>query len=112
MHPLTGRRDKQDEYGENVRKTGRPPYISVADYKKMSYRQQLKAKLEYQNAQEDSSIRPNKGGSHSSSVPKPSATCPDAAPMGIFGLLLKCKSKEAQDAASGGAKPEENNWRG
>ena len=24
-HPLTGRRYKQDEYGENVRKTGRPP---------------------------------------------------------------------------------------
>ena len=59
---MTGRRYKQDEYGENVRKTGRPPYISVADYKKMSYRQQLKAKLDYQNAQEESIIRPNKKG--------------------------------------------------
>ena len=102
-HPLTGRRYKQDEYGENVRKTGRPPYISVADYKKMSYRQQLKAKLDYQNAQEESIIRPNKGGSHSSAIPKPSATCPAATPMGIFGLLLKCKSQEAQVAAAGGA---------
>ena len=33
VHPLTGRRYKQDEYGENVRKTGRPPYISVEDHK-------------------------------------------------------------------------------
>ena len=62
-HPLTGRRYKQDEYGENVRKTGRPPYISVADYKKMSYRQQLKAKLDYQAALDTSIIHPNKGGS-------------------------------------------------
>ena len=99
-HPLTGRRYKHDEYGENVRKTGRPPYISVADYKKMSYRQQLKAKLEYQVAQDASIIHPNKGGSHTSALPKPATSCPTAAPMGIFGLLLKCKSAEAQVAAA------------
>ena len=101
-HPLTGRRYKQDEYGENVRKTGRPPYMSVVDKKKMSYRQQLKAKLDYQNAQDESIIRPNKGGSHSSAVPNPSATCPAAAPLGIFGLLLQCKGGGAQVAAAGG----------
>ena len=99
-HPLTGRRYKQDEYGENVRKTGRPPYISVADYKKMSYRQQLKAKLDYQAAQDTSIIHPNKGGSHTSALPKPATSCPTAAPMGIFGLLLKCKSAEVQVAAA------------
>ena len=86
--PLSGRRYKQDEFGENVRKTGRPPYISVADYKKMSYKQQLRAKLDYRAAQETSIIHPNKGGSHTSAVPDPAALCQAAAPMGIFGLLL------------------------
>ena len=46
-NPMTGRRYKQDKYGENVRVTARPPYTSVADYKKMSYKQQLQAKLDY-----------------------------------------------------------------
>ena len=77
-----------------------PPYISVADYKKMSYRQQLKAKLDYQAALETSIIHPNKGGSHTSALPKPATSCPTAAPMGIFGLLLRCKSAAVQAAAA------------
>ena len=68
----------------------------------MSYKQELRAKLDYQAAQETSIIHPNKGGSHTSAVPDPAALCQAAAPMGIFGLLLTCKGVEAQAAAAQG----------
>ena len=56
--------------------------------------------LPNQAALDTSIIHPNKGGSHTSALPKPATSCPTAAPMGIFGLLLKCKSAEVQAAAA------------
>ena len=95
-----GHKHRKDEYGQRIRKSGRPPYIPSEWWRKMGYPKRLRAKLEYEEAKEAAQVQFGRGsGSAGSGDPyptrKPAMTCEKAAPMGLYGLVLvSCKGVE------------------
>ncbi len=93
-----GHKHRKDEFGQRVRKSGRPPFIPLAWWSKMSQTKRLQAKLDYAKSKEAVAIVPNRGGASGSGEPypqpKPAMNCVAGAPMEIYGLLLHCKGVE------------------
>jgi hypothetical protein len=95
-----GHKHRKDEFGQRVRKSGRPPFIPSGWWDKMSHVHRLQATLDYEKSKKASAIEPTEGTKASGSggtgypKPKPSMTCVSAAPMGIYGMLLKCTGVE------------------